>query len=688
MSDQTKSLNMLVYVNIKESCRGRIKLHKLSWSRYRFSTFVSLVHKTLYLTGQGYSLLGNLARLSTSVSTRKSLVSGQLSTNPLIKVSIHRPLLNVSFRTHFNGEILRHFSTTLDNRAKLMLVIPTKLSLCTRSMKKVTEKVAKEVAKASSEESSNLVPKVAPSAGLHSPNTSLGSSSKVNPLPNVQDLSSNTETKSNVSEKHPLQDRHDKAQKVFDNTSKDSQSGDSSDTVSSSSISEHQQETRIAKATSSLNINDSLNTVPAPSPISTHQSQPLNVQAFQDVTEVTNANDLPKASDQVFTIGNTSYTIDTDGSIMEVVREPNVDPELNFAPFMPSNPGNNNPQSEQATKPSLYHVSTYTTTTLSEPDYVDGSSNSTIDTEQSKTSTQTNTGSSLLGKFWGYLSGNSFTSTTSSTQVPITPLLDSSNPVAPSLQEDNLTITTYSKPVNSGDTSSFSSEEPSAETKENTTLINDAIQHGILKYEDTSEYPKSGALKLTPEGYKLYTEIHPKPLILSDESVSSSEVFEVGVLTINNETLVTLASQEHLVVAHDYNTNTMKVVGILTSNKKDTTTLSKDQPISGNDHKEQCFQPYSIPLKVKPEDFKKHEKGTEYIQQPDITKTVKQIVKDKVIMKPVNYNSKGGTNEDITKMLELKKQSIESSKALEAAKASKPTNFLDKDKETKALIKK
>src|SRR6202453_2536378 len=162
MSDQTKSLNMLVYVNIKESCRGRIKLHKLSWSRYRFSTFVSLVHKTLYLTGQGYSLLGNLARLSTSVSTRKSLVSGQLSTNPLIKVSIHRPLLNVSFRTHFNGEILRHFSTTLDNRAKLMLVIPTKLSLCTRSMKKVTEKVAKEVAKASSEESSNLVPKVAP----------------------------------------------------------------------------------------------------------------------------------------------------------------------------------------------------------------------------------------------------------------------------------------------------------------------------------------------------------------------------------------------------------------------------------------------------------------------------------------------------------------------------------------------
>src|ERR1700677_2768696 len=182
MSDQTKSLNMLVYVNIKESCRGRIKLHKLSWSRYRFSTFVSLVHKTLYLTGQGYSLLGNLARLSTSVSTRKSLVSGQLSTNPLIKVSIHRPLLNVSFRTHFNGEILRHFSTTLDNRAKLMLVIPTKLSLCTRSMKKVTEKVAKEVAKASSEESSNLVPKVAPSAGLHSPNTSLGSGQPKLPL--------------------------------------------------------------------------------------------------------------------------------------------------------------------------------------------------------------------------------------------------------------------------------------------------------------------------------------------------------------------------------------------------------------------------------------------------------------------------------------------------------------------------
>ena len=58
---------------IKESCRGRISHHKLSWSRCWFSTYVSLVHKTLYLTGarllssQG-SLLGNHARLSTSVS--------------------------------------------------------------------------------------------------------------------------------------------------------------------------------------------------------------------------------------------------------------------------------------------------------------------------------------------------------------------------------------------------------------------------------------------------------------------------------------------------------------------------------------------------------------------------------------------------------------------------------------------
>src|ERR1700677_3539367 len=67
-----------------------------------------------------------------------------------------------SIKKYFNGEMVSYFSTTLDNRAKLMLVIPTKLSLCTRSMKKVTEKVAKEVAKASSEESSNLVPKVAP----------------------------------------------------------------------------------------------------------------------------------------------------------------------------------------------------------------------------------------------------------------------------------------------------------------------------------------------------------------------------------------------------------------------------------------------------------------------------------------------------------------------------------------------
>lgn len=51
-------------------------------------------------------------------------------------------------------------------------------------------------------------------------------------------------------------------------------------------------------------------------------------------------------------------------------------------------------------------------------------------------------------------------------------------------------------------------------------------------------------------------------------------------------------------------------------------------------------------------------------------------------------NKKGALTNDITEILKLKNKSIEDAKALELAKTSKPTNFLDKEKEDKALLKK
>jgi hypothetical protein len=202
---------------------------------------------------------------------------------------------------------------------------------------------------------------------------------------------------------------------------------------------------------------------------------------------------------------------------------------------------------------------------------------------------------------------------------------------------------------------------------------------GILKYEDTSEYPRSGALKLTPEGYKLYKEVNPMPMIPSNDPVLNDDILEVGVLSISQDTLVPVSSQTHLVVIHDYNTDTLRAIGILTSeDTANTNLLSETQPISGNDNKEQFFRAFPVPYEVNPSDFIKHEKGTKYIQESSITKKVNDIIKSDPILTPIPYNSKGTTKTDLIRMIELKKQLDENTKADEALKASKPMNSLQR----------
>jgi hypothetical protein len=222
-------------------------------------------------------------------------------------------------------------------------------------------------------------------------------------------------------------------------------------------------------------------------------------------------------------------------------------------------------------------------------------------------------------------------------------------------------------------------------TSTSNNVIEQGIAYGLLKYQDTTEYPKSGLLTFTPEGYKFLRKAYPLVKNQSSDIASTEgKAFEVGVLKIDANTLIPISSQEHLVIVHDYKNNEICVIGILTSEKgPDLITLSKNQPISDND-KEQNLKLLSVPYKLKPEDFNKHEKATNYIQAPNITKIVNDSI-HQIKNEPVPYNSKGSTLENITRIIELKKQESENAKALEA---SKQTNFMSDEKEVKAALKK
>jgi hypothetical protein len=354
-------------------------------------------------------------------------------------------------------------------------------------------------------------------------------------------------------------------------------------------------------------------------------------------------NSVPKDKQQVPTTSLPNQgivpKIPRDNSDIKSAVKASLHPVTSIDKSLQSNPSNSSMSDQSNFTLSDSSIPTPSPTSTSKVNQTNQSNDvSTLSDTVSESSS-----SSLLGKVWDFFKG-----TTNATNVPITS-------ITPLPDQD---------------------------------IINESLKLGIVRYEDTKEYPKSGGLKVTPEGYNLYRKSNTLELRpLEEEELKTKLVFEVGLLKISNNTIIPISSQTHLVVVHDYKTNSVRAIGILTSqDSKDTSLLSEKQELSGNDDKGQSFRAFDVPYDVNSSEFELHPEGTNYVQKAEISKKLEDICENKLNNATVTpYNSNGILNEDLLKIVALKKQDIENAKALEA---SKKTNFMTDEKEQKAALKK
>lgn len=208
-----------------------------------------------------------------------------------------------------------------------------------------------------------------------------------------------------------------------------------------------------------------------------------------------------------------------------------------------------------------------------------------------------------------------------------------------------------------------------AKSDQNNDSLQDLLQQAenrkLITYElDNTEKVQEGTAKLTKEGLAYYNKMLEKIInstsVQDTEKIPESIRFVAGMLKISDETVITLPKQMHFVVAYDLNSNTYKIIGILTSEKgPKNLVLTLDQPISKNADKEQLFRFLSTPLIATSNQIEFNEEATRYVQRHDVS--AKLIAsKDQYLKKnAILYNSKGLTKEDLIKLLTMHEQQIQ-----------------------------
>jgi hypothetical protein len=248
--------------------------------------------------------------------------------------------------------------------------------------------------------------------------------------------------------------------------------------------------------------------------------------------------------------------------------------------------------------------------------------------------------------------------------------------------KDNVTTVNNTENT-SNDTVESSTKQPVEESLD--VILIEAVKRNIITYEPTKEDPTGGGAKLTKQGLELYKEIYPKVSTPAEEvqvNIDGKITYEVGMLHIDPNTVITLPIHTHLVVAHDNQTDKRIIIGVLTS-EKGTTKLSDTQPISGNTDKAQYIKRLIVPLSVTNKQFEIHEKGTEYIQNVDIKDILEDLKKEVMKTKHVPYEPIGVTKEDLQKMFELQTKAQLQVKIIK----EKPSNLDSEQKKKKDLEK-
>ena len=121
----------------------------------------------------------------------------------------------------------------------------------------------------------------------------------------------------------------------------------------------------------------------------------------------------------------------------------------------------------------------------------------------------------------------------------------------------------------------------------------------------------------------------------------------------------------HLVIAHDTTTNTLNVIGVLTSeNDVNNIELSQNQPISGVENKKQFLRLLKNPISITRDQIEIHEKATNYVKRPDIHHKIIGYKDQYTKKESLPYNTLGVTKEDLSKLITIQEQQVKVPKKL------------------------
>ncbi|NQX98396.1 MAG: hypothetical protein HRT73_11040 [Flavobacteriales bacterium] len=200
-------------------------------------------------------------------------------------------------------------------------------------------------------------------------------------------------------------------------------------------------------------------------------------------------------------------------------------------------------------------------------------------------------------------------------------------------------------------------QPPQSSDKSLSDLLKKAEDANLIRYEDTFEAKSSGATRLTTTGHDFYKKIMQNDfsrVSSINEVVKSTndQCLEAGLIKPAADIAITLAAHEHfVVVVNPSDSNTLIVKGILTSEKKQSVTLSENQPLSGNEDKAQNIRIFSDDLIINKENFQLHKKATE--NEPNVLEKIKNCFEKTPGPRNLRpYDNEGVTLERLEKMLE------------------------------------
>lgn len=197
------------------------------------------------------------------------------------------------------------------------------------------------------------------------------------------------------------------------------------------------------------------------------------------------------------------------------------------------------------------------------------------------------------------------------------------------------------------------------------SIIDTAIEKGIMYYENTDEGKSLGELKFTKYGLELYLET-TNTFVRIDGILPYQEtvVYQACLLRASNDNAIILnGKQTHLVIYYNNILKQSIAIGYFTSEKTDH-PIANIQKLSGNMDKEQYFQLFSTPFKIENIDKDRmsstlEENLNSYLQDMKIIKNLDKARKDMKHTFAMSFYDNNITTTTLSNVLEQHQKNTE-----------------------------